>query len=119
LSRGGASDSPDGRGRRRGGGGGVSRLARVELHHRPGGLRGWRLGGMSRPDGPGRPALIIIAHRILIGSALAFRLFFTGWQAVKSRHTGQLEHLVIAILSAIITVGMAYYLKNLKRFVGP
>lgn len=69
---------------------------------------------------PGRdgPAPIIIAHRILIGAAIAFGVFFTVWQAVKYRQTGQLEHLLIAVVTALITVAMAYYLKNLKRFVG-
>lgn len=68
--------------------------------------------------GRDRPAPIIIAHRILICAAIAFGVFFTVWQAVKYRQTGQLEHLVIAVVTALITVAMAYYLKNLKRFVG-
>ncbi len=75
--------------------------------------------GAVRPAEPRRPAPIIVAHRILIGTAILFGVFFTGWQAVTYRQTGQLEHLVIAIVSAVITLGMAYYLKNLKRFVGP
>ncbi len=62
--------------------------------------------------------LIIIAHRILIGAAILFGVFFTAWQAVKYRQTGQLEHLVVAIITALITLGMGYYLKNLRRFVG-
>ncbi len=62
-------------------------------------------------------SLIIIAHRILIGAAILFGVFFTGWQAVRFRQTGQLEHLVIAIVTALITLAMGYYLKNLKRFV--
>ncbi len=62
-------------------------------------------------------SLIIIAHRIMIGAAILFGVFFTGWQAVRFRQTGQLEHLVIAIVTALITLAMGYYLKNLKRFV--
>ncbi len=62
--------------------------------------------------------LIIIAHRILIGTAIAFGVFFTVWELVAYRRTGRLEDLVIAIVAAIITVAMGYYLKNLKRFVG-
>jgi ABC-type Co2+ transport system permease subunit len=65
-----------------------------------------------------RPPLIIVAHRILIGTAILFGIYFTGWQALRFRHTGQLEHLVLAIASALITVAMGYYLKNLRRFVG-
>ena len=63
------------------------------------------------------PALVIIAHRILIGAAILFGVFFTVWQAVKYRRNGQLEHLVIAVVTAVITLALAYYLKNLRRFV--
>jgi len=63
------------------------------------------------------PALIIVAHRILIGAAIVFGVFFTVWQAVKYRRNGQLEHLVIAVVTAVITLALAYYLKNLRRFV--
>ena len=28
-----------------------------------------------------------------------------------------MSHLVIAVISAVITLAMAYYLKNLRRFV--
>ncbi|MGH7321248.1 MAG: hypothetical protein ACRELA_16695 [Candidatus Rokuibacteriota bacterium] len=62
--------------------------------------------------------LIIIAHRILIGTAIAFGVFFTIWELVAYRRTGRLEDLVIAIVATVITVEMGYYLKNLKRFVG-
>jgi xanthine/uracil permease len=65
-----------------------------------------------------RPAPIIVAHRILIGAAILFGIFFTWWQAVQYRHSGHLENLVIAIVTALITLAMAYYLKNLRRFVG-
>ena len=61
--------------------------------------------------------LIIIAHRILIGTAICFGLFYTGWEALAYRDTGELIHLVIAIATAAVTVAMAYYLKNLRRFV--
>jgi hypothetical protein len=61
---------------------------------------------------------IIVAHRILIGAAILFGVFFTGWQLVKYRQTASLEHLIVGVVSAVITVGLAYYLKNLRRFVG-
>jgi hypothetical protein len=64
------------------------------------------------------PSPIIVAHRILIGAAILFGVFFTGWQLVKYRQTASLEHLIAGLLSAVITVGLAYYLKNLRRFVG-
>jgi hypothetical protein len=65
----------------------------------------------------GRPALIIIAHRILIGAAICFGVFYTTWEALAYRRTHDATHLVIAAISAVITVAMAYYLKNLRRFV--
>jgi hypothetical protein len=64
------------------------------------------------------PSPIMVAHRILIGAAILFGVFFTGWQLVKYRQTASLEHLIAGLLSAVITVGLAYYLKNLRRFVG-
>ena len=61
--------------------------------------------------------LIIIAHRLLIGTAICFGVFYTVWEALAYRRTGETGHLVIALISAVITLGMAYYLKNLRRFV--
>jgi hypothetical protein len=64
------------------------------------------------------PSPITVAHRILIGAAILFGVFFTGWQLVRYRQTASLEHLIVGLVSAVITVGLAYYLKNLRRFVG-
>jgi hypothetical protein len=65
----------------------------------------------------GRPMLIIIAHRILIGAAICFGVFYTTWEAVAYRRTHDVTHLVVAGISAVITLALAYYLKNLRRFV--
>jgi hypothetical protein len=64
-----------------------------------------------------RPILIIIAHRILIGAAICFGVFYTVWEGLAFRRTHEASHLVIAVISAVITLGFAYYLKNLRRFV--
>jgi hypothetical protein len=61
--------------------------------------------------------LIIIAHRILIGAAICFGVFYTVWEILAYREAREASHLVIAVISAIITLGLAYYLKNLRRFV--
>jgi hypothetical protein len=61
--------------------------------------------------------LIIIAHRILIGAAIAFGVFYTVWEVLAFRRTQDAVHLLIAAISALITLGLAYYLKNLRRFV--
>jgi len=60
---------------------------------------------------------LIVAHRILIGTAIAFGLFFTAWAVVRYARTGPGVQLVIAAVTAVITLGLGYYLKNLKRFV--
>ncbi len=62
--------------------------------------------------------MLLIAHRILIGSAIAFGILFTVWEVVAYRRAGHTENLVMAVVAAVITVAMAYYLKNLRRFVG-
>ena len=61
--------------------------------------------------------LIIIAHRILIGAAICFGIFYSIWEALAYRESGETLHLVIAVLSGVITLALAYYLKNLRRFV--
>ena len=61
--------------------------------------------------------LIMIAHRILIGTAICFGIFYTTWEALAYRRTHDATHLLIAVISAVITLAMAYYLKNLRRFV--
>jgi hypothetical protein len=61
--------------------------------------------------------LIIIAHRILIGTAICFGIFYTTWEALAYRRTHETTHLVVAGIAAVITLAMAYYLKNLRRFV--
>jgi hypothetical protein len=61
--------------------------------------------------------LIIIAHRILIGTAICFGVFYTTWEVLAYRGTGEATHLVIAVITAVVTLAMAYYLKNLRRFV--
>ena len=70
-----------------------------------------------RPESSG-PSLIIIAHRILIGAAILFGVFYALWEGAAYRRTHEASHLAIAGVSALITLGLAYYLKNLKRFVG-
>jgi len=62
--------------------------------------------------------MIIVAHRILIAAAILFGVFYTAWEAVAFRQTGGTSHLVTALAAAAVTVGLAYYLKNLRRFVG-
>ncbi len=66
-----------------------------------------------KPDG----SILIVAHRILIATAIVFGIFFTVWELAAYRRSGELRDLVIGLVSALVTVAMAYYLKNLSRFV--
>ncbi len=61
--------------------------------------------------------LILIAHRILIGTAIVFGAFYTGWEVLAFRRTHDAVHVMVALIAAVVTLGMAYYLKNLRRFV--
>jgi hypothetical protein len=62
--------------------------------------------------------LILIAHRILIGTAVGFGVFYSIWEFRAYRESGELSHALIALVAAVLTVGLGYYLKNLKRFIG-
>jgi hypothetical protein len=62
--------------------------------------------------------LILIAHRILIGTAVCFGAFYTIWELRAYRESGELGHALIALVAAVLTLGLGYYLKNLRRFVG-
>jgi hypothetical protein len=64
-----------------------------------------------------RTPLILIAHRVLIGAAVLFGIFFTALEAVKYRQTGEVQYLTVALVAGVITLAMGYYLKNLRRFL--
>ncbi|MBI2553727.1 MAG: hypothetical protein HYV92_04725 [Candidatus Rokubacteria bacterium] len=61
--------------------------------------------------------LLIIFHRILIGTAIVFGAGFAVWEFLAYRQTGAVENLLIGIGAAVVAVALGYYLKNLKRFV--
>lgn len=61
--------------------------------------------------------LLIIFHRILIGTAIVFGAGFAVWEVLAYRRTGALENLLIGLGAAVVVVALGYYLKNLKRFV--
>lgn len=61
--------------------------------------------------------LLILFHRILIGTAIVFGIGFAAWEFLNYRQTGALSDLLIGVGSAVAAALFAYYLKNLKRFV--
>ena len=56
-------------------------------------------------------------HRLLITTAILFCVGFAVWAFAACRATGGALQLVLGILFAIAGVALAYYLKNLNRFL--
>ncbi|MBI3029635.1 MAG: hypothetical protein HYY64_09010 [Candidatus Rokubacteria bacterium] len=61
--------------------------------------------------------VLIIFHRILIGTAVVFGAGFAVWELLAYRRTGAVENLLIGVGAVIVAAALGYYLKNLKRFV--
>ncbi len=61
---------------------------------------------------------MITFHRFLIGTAIAFFAVFAVWSFVSYRVGGSVLLLVLGVLSVLVALGLGYYLKNLKRFLG-
>ena len=61
--------------------------------------------------------LLIIFHRILIGTAIVFGIGFAIWEFLAYRQTGAVGNLLIGGGAAVISGFFTYYLKNLRRFV--
>ncbi|MGH7637824.1 MAG: hypothetical protein ACREOK_09230 [Gemmatimonadaceae bacterium] len=56
-------------------------------------------------------------HRFLIGTAILFCAAFSWWSFDASRASGAWVLKALAITFAIAVVALAYYLKNLQRFL--
>ena len=56
-------------------------------------------------------------HRVLIGTAIVFCGVFATWAFIAYGRAGSGVHLVLTIAFAAATIALAYYLKNLKRFL--
>jgi hypothetical protein len=60
---------------------------------------------------------MIFFHRFLITTAILFSIGFAAWAYLQFREGGSTTQLVLAVVFAVIAVGLAVYLKNLKRFL--
>ncbi len=60
---------------------------------------------------------MITFHRVLIATAIAFCLAMAAWLIVFYRGDGQTMSLVLGIAFTAAAAGLAYYLKNLNRFL--
>ena len=61
---------------------------------------------------------LITAHRILIGAAIAFFLFYAGRTLVSFADGGGVAYLVHAVVSAAVAVGLVFYYRTLSRWGG-
>ncbi len=61
---------------------------------------------------------MILFHRFLIGTAILFSAGFAAWSFVGFRQQGSALLLGLGVFFAVATLALAYYLKNLKRFLG-
>lgn len=60
---------------------------------------------------------MIYFHRFLIGTAILFCAVFSWWSFEESRVTGAWSLKLLALAFALAVVALAYYLKNLQRFL--
>lgn len=56
-------------------------------------------------------------HRFLIGTAILFCAGFAAWTFRGFARTGDLPLLVLGVGFGTAVVGLAWYLKNLRRFL--
>lgn len=61
---------------------------------------------------------MIAFHRFLIGTAILFSALFAVWAFTAFVQRGGSGLLFLGVFFAAATAGLAYYLKNLKRFLG-
>jgi hypothetical protein len=57
-------------------------------------------------------------HRLLIGTAILFFAGFAVWAVLWFRTNGSAAVLALGIASGVVAAAFAYYLKNLRRFLG-
>ncbi|MEO6445067.1 MAG: hypothetical protein ABIZ91_06620 [Gemmatimonadaceae bacterium] len=62
---------------------------------------------------------MIMFHRFLIGTAILFCVTFAGWSYQAYRVSANTGQLLLAIVFGVAAVALAYYLKNLRRFLHP
>ena len=60
---------------------------------------------------------LITAHKILIGTSVAFFIFFSGWELENYLDAGGGWALARSVLYLCVAVGFAVYLKSLKNKV--
>ncbi len=57
-------------------------------------------------------------HRALIGTAIVFCAVFGAWSLARFRDDGSMVMLALGLGFTAGGIGLAYYLRNLRRFLG-
>ncbi len=60
---------------------------------------------------------MILFHRFLIATAIVFCMALGAWLILAFRDRGGVWDLVLGVSFALAGVGLAYYLRNLNRFL--
>ncbi|HEX5020822.1 MAG TPA: hypothetical protein VFX54_09200 [Candidatus Binatia bacterium] len=59
---------------------------------------------------------LITAHKILIGSATVFFIFFALWELNRYANSNDTWAMARSLLYLLIALGLGIYFKNLKRW---
>jgi hypothetical protein len=61
--------------------------------------------------------MLLVFHRILVSTAIAFCGVMVWFEVTRWRKEGSAAALVVGALCVAVAVALAWYLKNLRRFV--
>ena len=59
---------------------------------------------------------LITAHRILIGAAIAFFIFFVAFELKQYARAPSVAPLIEAVVSMVVAIGLILYYRTLKRW---
>ena len=62
---------------------------------------------------------LFTAHRILIGAAMPFFLFFAVFEVRQYARTSAVASLIEAVVSIVVAVGLVFYYRTLSRWGKP
>jgi hypothetical protein len=61
--------------------------------------------------------MLLVFHRILVATAIAFCGVMVWFELTRYRKEGSASALLVGVVCVAVAVALAWYLKNLRRFV--